>query len=146
MTVKSFVDTNILLYSRDSVGPEKQRIASTLLEQLWEKKLGRLSTQVLNEYFVNVTQKLKPGLSKETAWEDVSLYKEWDPMPIDMLLLERSYTVQKKYGLSWWDSLIVGAASRSGCEIIYSEDLSHEQMYFGIQVINPFHNKPETTP
>ena len=62
MSDNVFVDTNILLYSRDASEPEKQAIASARLDDLWENRTGRLSVQVLNEYFVNVTRKLDPGL------------------------------------------------------------------------------------
>jgi predicted nucleic acid-binding protein len=66
-----FVDTNILLYSRDTSEPEKQAIATVMLTELWVMRNGRLSVQVLNEYFVNVTRKLDPGLSPEEAWDDI---------------------------------------------------------------------------
>lgn len=138
MTVKSFVDTNILVYARDITEPEKQRSAQILLDALWAGRNGRLSTQILNEYFVTVTKKIHHHLSKEEAWEDVSLYKEWRPLPINMEVLDTAYHVQRQYGLSWWDALVVSAASQLKCEIIYSEDLSHTQLYLGIKVLNPF--------
>jgi len=63
MTGNAFVDTNILLYARDTSEPEKQPKAEALLKKLWKERSARISTQVLNEYYVNVTQKLNPGLS-----------------------------------------------------------------------------------
>jgi predicted nucleic acid-binding protein len=62
MSDNIFVDTNILLYARDASEPEKQPIAAQWIDQLWDGQNGRLSVQVLNEYFVNVTRKLEPGL------------------------------------------------------------------------------------
>lgn len=138
MTAKSFVDTNILLYARDASEPEKQPLAESLLRDLWKNRTGRLSTQVLSEYYVNVTGKLDPGLSPEEAWEDIDNLRLWNPQPIDFPVLEYGYKIQLRYGLSWWDSLILAAARRMGCQRVYSEDLSDTQLYEGIEVVNPF--------
>lgn len=138
MSDNVFVDTNILLYSRDASEPEKQALAGARLDELWEKRSGRLSVQVLNEYFVNVTRKLDPGLPPEEAWDDIEALSTWEPLPLDMPLLTRAFAVQRRYGLSWWDSLIVAAAEAAGCARILSEDLSDGASYFGITVENPF--------
>jgi len=79
MSAKCFVDTNILVYRRDSTETEKQPKAEEWLRQLWVNKSGRISTQVLNEYYVTVTQKLKPGLSKESARRDIRALAVWQP-------------------------------------------------------------------
>jgi predicted nucleic acid-binding protein len=133
-----FVDTNILLYSRDASEPPKQVIAARRLDELWERHNGKVSLQVLNEYFVNVTRKLNPGLSPDEAWDDIEALSAWDPLPMDMPLLQRGYAVTRRYGLSWWDALIVAAAEATGSTTILSEDLSHGAQYFGITVENPF--------
>ena len=138
MSDNVFVDTNILLYSRDASEPEKQALASARLDELWEAHTGRLSVQVLNEFFVNATRKLDPGLSPEEAWDDIEALSAWEPLPLDMAILARAFSVQQRYGLSWWDSLIVAAAEASGCSRILSEDLSDGASYFGIIVENPF--------
>lgn len=142
MTDNIFVDTNILLYSRVASEPGKQAIAAAKLADLWETRAGRLSVQVLNEYFVNVTRKLDPGLSPEEAWDDIEALSAWDPLPIDMPILTRAFAVQRRYHLSWWDSMIVAAAEAAGCTRILSEDLSHDTSYFGITVENPFAEMP----
>lgn len=138
MTAKRFVDTNILLYARDASEVDKQPIAEALIRELWETRTGCVSVQVLNEYFVNVTQKLKPGLSRAEAWGDLEALHAWEPIPITYPLLVRSNRIQTRYDLSWWDSLIVAAAVDSNCNEILSEDLSSEQIYEGIPVVNPF--------
>lgn len=138
MSDNVFVDTNILLYSRDASEPEKQALASARLDELWEAHTGRLSVQVLNEFFVNATRKLDPGLSPEEAWDDIEALSAWEPLPLDMAILARAFSVQQRCGLSWWDSLIVAAAEASGCSRILSEDLSDGASYFGIIVENPF--------
>ncbi|MGE9267889.1 MAG: PIN domain-containing protein [Verrucomicrobiales bacterium] len=138
MSAKVFVDTNILLYARDASEPEKQRVAAERLAELWDSRCGRLSIQVLNEYYVNVTRKLSPGLTPEEAWDDVEALSVWELLAMDCQLLQRGFGVQRRYGLSWWDALIVAAAERSGCELILSEDLSAGASYFGMIVENLF--------
>jgi len=71
MSDSLFVDTNILVYYRDSSEHEKQPIAENWIRKIWEKKLGRLSYQVLNEYYVTVTKKLNPGLDYKSARLDI---------------------------------------------------------------------------
>lgn len=138
MSARRFVDTNILLYARDLSEPTKQPIAEALIRELWQSRTGRLSVQVLNEYFVNATQKLKPGLSKEEAWSDMEALAVWEPQAIDSKLLGSAFKMQSRYRLSWWDSLIVAAAMVEGCDAILSEDLAEGQLYEGILVVNPF--------
>jgi predicted nucleic acid-binding protein len=142
MSDNVFVDTNILLYARDASEPEKQAAASARLDELWAARTGRLSVQVLNEFFVNATRKLDPGLTPEEAWDDIEALSAWDPLPLDMAVLARAFAVYQRYGLSWWDSMIIAAAEASGCSQILSEDLSNGASYFGITVENPFKALP----
>jgi predicted nucleic acid-binding protein len=138
MTGKVFVDTNVLVYCRDSAFPDKQAIAWEWVDRLWRERSGRLSVQVCNEYFVTVTAKLKPGLSPEKAWRDVQNYAAWNPVALDLGLLSLARETQVRYQLSWWDSLIVSAANRAECHLLLSEDLNSDQQYWGIRVVNPF--------
>ncbi|MEX2530554.1 MAG: PIN domain-containing protein [Gemmatimonadota bacterium] len=142
MTAPTFVDTNVLVYARDSGLPEKQRQASEWLQVLWQQRRGRLSTQVLNEYYVTVTQKLTPGLSRASARQDVRNLLAWDPVALDAGMIEAAYAVQDRFGFSWWDCLIVSAARAAGCEILLTEDLQDGQDLDGIVVVNPFTTLP----
>ncbi len=143
MIDRVFVDTNVLVYCRDSAFPDKQASAWEWVDRLWRERTGRLSVQVCNEYFVTVTAKLKPGLSPEKAWRDVQNYAAWNPVPLDLGVLSRARETQIRYQLSWWDSLIVAAAARAECRLLLSEDLNSDQEYWGIRVVNPF---PDTFP
>jgi len=138
MTGNIFVDTNIFVYSRDKSEPEKQARALYILRDLWNFGTGRVSTQVLNEYYVTVTQKLTPGLNAIDAWQDIEDLLAWQPLPVDSKVLTKARICQLEYGLSWWDSLIVAAAFFCDCTAIFTEDLNHGQSYLGIPVENPF--------
>ncbi len=138
MSDRRFFDTNILVYSRDLSEPSKQPIAFELLRDAWENRSGRLSTQVLNEYYVTVTQKLDPGLPNDEAWSDVEALFAWQPVTIDSECLRRAHQAQIEHTISWWDSLIIAAASLSESTVLLSEDLSHGEVYMGVEVVNPF--------
>jgi len=138
MSGKCFVDTNILVYSRDSTEPTKQRMAKQWLTQLWQQEAGRISAQVMNEYYVTVTQKLKPGLSKDQARADLRALAVWQPLEISTHLIESAWDVQDQYEYSWWDSLVIASALFLDCQYLLSEDMQHEQSLGSLKIINPF--------
>ena len=59
MSGKFFVDTNILIYAHDLDAGQKNIISIDIMRDLWENRLGIISTQVLQEFYVNVTRKIK---------------------------------------------------------------------------------------
>ncbi len=138
MIAPVFVDTNVLIYARDASEPAKQRLAADWLRHLWRERTGRISVQVLSEYYVNVTRKLRPGLSSQVAWEDVETFLTWSPQPIDAALLERARALELRQPLQWWDALIVAAAEAQGCAILLSEDLQDGASYGQVTVRDPF--------
>lgn len=138
MSAKVFVDTNILVYARDSSENEKQVIAKQWIAHLWESKTGRLSYQSCNEYYVVTTQRLKPGLPKEQARNDIRAFELWNPVSVDQAVIELAWHLQDRYQFSWWDSLILSAAQIQDCSFILSEDLQHEQVIDGLTILNPF--------
>ena len=142
MTDRVFVDTNVLVYSRDSTEVEKQRQALEWLSYLWKERGGRLSSQVLQEYYVTVTEKLKPGLDTAAARADVRSLLAWGPLPVDARTIEGAWAIQDRYALSWWDALIVSAAQIADCRYLLSKDLQDGQEFGGLRVINPFSNSP----
>ena len=119
-----FVDTNVFVYLRDSRDPTKQRAAVEWTTHLWESRTGRVSAQVLHEYYATVTAKLDPGLPVEDAREDVRALRAWNPLEPTENLLELAWESQDRWGFSFWDSLIVAAARAEGCGILLTEDLS----------------------
>lgn len=138
MSVKYFVDTNILIYTRDGAELEKQPKAQQWMTRLWEMESGRISAQVMNEYYVTVTQKLKPGLSKEQARSDLRALSVWKPLDISATLIEAAWDIQDRFGYSWWDSLVLTSALFLDCSYLLSEDMQHEQKIDGLTIINPF--------
>jgi predicted nucleic acid-binding protein len=137
-----FVDTNVLVYTRDASKPDKQTQAAEWISYLWRTGNGRLSLQVLAEFYAVVTGKLKPGMEVANARKDVEDLFSWQPLPITLDLIAEAWFVQDLFHLSWWDSLIVSAAKILQCTYLLSEDFQHSQDLQGIRVINPFRMKP----
>ena len=139
----AFVDTNLFVYARDATEPEKQQRVSAWLRALWQSRQGRVSVQVLTEYYVTVTQKLKPGLSREQAWADLRNLAAWRPTPTTFELVEQAWHLQSRYQLSWWDALIIAAARATRCEFLLTEDLQDGQLFDSLRVVDPFRSPPE---
>ncbi|MDT0497394.1 PIN domain-containing protein [Algiphilus sp. W345] len=132
----AFVDTNILLYAASTAPHEadKSRIARQILvEGNW-----RLSTQVLQEFYVNAIRKLTKPLSEAAALAFMQQVTRVQPVAIDLGIVLRGIHNARRYRISYWDGAIVAAAQMSGCEILYSEDLNHGQSYDQVRAVNPF--------
>jgi predicted nucleic acid-binding protein len=142
MSGKWFLDTNVLVYARDASEPGKQVQAAKWLAWLWSTRRGRVSTQVLNEYYVTVTRKLSRPIAPEDARQHVRSLRAWKPAAPDELTFEAAWAIEDRYGLSWWDSLIVAAARRAGCASLLTEDLQEGQDLDGVLVVNPFTTNP----
>jgi len=132
-----FVDTNILIYAVSSVSedPEKRHRATELLRA---KDLA-LSVQVLQEFYVQATHPSRPGALIHQ--EAVSFIEALQRFPIQTMTVGIMHTAMSmchQFGLSYWDSAILAAAQACKCHVVYSEDMSSEQDYGGLSIVNPF--------
>jgi len=138
MTVDTFIDTNVLIYAHDVEAGEKRERAASALRELWERQSGALSTQVLQEFYVNVTRKIEQPLKRAVAREIVERYGAWHVVVPDLRLVVDATHLEQRSRLSFWDAMIVAAAQRSGASILLTEDLSHGQRLGSVTVRNPF--------
>ena len=142
MTAPVFVDTNVFLYALDRADLKKQQAALAWLEEMWKSRLGRISFQVLQEFYVKAAQKWPE--SRDEARAAVRDLLTWHPAMIDGVILERGWKLQDRYQLSFWDALIAAAAKSMGCRYLLTEDLQTNQDLDGILVISPFLSEPTT--
>jgi predicted nucleic acid-binding protein len=138
MTGKVFVDSNVLIYAHDRDAGVKQQRAAERLRELWENGLGRLSTQVLQEFYVNVTQKIKRPLARSVAREVLRNYGLWVESAITPSTVVRASEISEARKLAFWDSMIFAAAEQDSVGEILSEDFNHGQVIAGVRVVNPF--------
>lgn len=137
-----FVDTNVLVYARDRAEEDKQRVAAHWMGELWASRRGRVSVQVLQEYYVTATRKLDPPRARDLVREDVAALHAWNPVPTGLTLMERAWALEDRFGFSWWDAQIVAAALLSGCAWLLTEDLQDGQVVEGLTVVSPFLHHP----
>ena len=133
-----FVDTNVLIYAHDPSAGKKHKRARQLLAELWENQSGCLSIQILQEFYVNVTQKVPHPLAPEVAGQIISDLAVWhihQPGVSDVLDAIR---LQSRYQLAFWDAMMLASAAALGCKIVWSEDLNPAQPYDQVSVSNPF--------
>ena len=142
MIDRVFVDTNVLLYHWDASDQLKQRRAIDWLRHLGDQHAGRVSFQVLAEFYVNSTQKLRAPVPRPAAQRYVRTFFAWKPVAIDADVLDAAWSEQERLKLSWWDALIVAAAQRAGCRTLLSEDFQAGQRFGDLTVVNPFATAP----
>jgi predicted nucleic acid-binding protein len=135
---KIFLDTNIIIYAYDSTAGEKYKKAKKILADLWVSGLGIVSTQVLQEFFVNVTKKIPNPLNIKLAKEIVADLLKWDVVVNDGESILKSVEIILKYKYSFWDAMIIEAAIKGGAVLLLSEDLSDGQKIKGVTIKNPF--------
>jgi predicted nucleic acid-binding protein len=136
--MKSFFDTNILVYLFDADSPDKRRKARALFRNHAEAGDILVSTQVLQEFYVAVTRKLARTLDAGAAAEAVSNFAELPLVQIDSRLIIAAIHRSRKDQLSFWDALIVQAAIEGNAGTLYSEDMQHGQVLDSLRVVNPF--------
>ncbi len=133
----AFVDSNVLIYAHDRDAGAKRELARALCGRLWTEHAGVVSVQVLQEFFVTVTRKLKTPIARAQAREVVRTYAPWVISPTTPETVLRATELSETAGIDFWDALIVAAAEQSGAETLYSEDLNDGQLIAGVRVVNP---------
>ncbi|HEX3046761.1 MAG TPA: PIN domain-containing protein [Bacillota bacterium] len=141
---KSFIDTNILIYAMDRADPLKQRQSRAILQGLLdEDHSGVISTQILQEFYVTASKKLKlDGILVKSILHNLENY---EVVVVNPDLIEAAVDCSILNRLSFWDALVIVSAESASCDTLLSEDLNHGQIIRGVKVVNPFLNslKPE---
>jgi len=133
---KTFVDTNVFLYSIDRKDPRKQAIAKRAIQQLVASRELVISTQVLQEFFVSATRKL--GYSPIDAKALLKMMASNEVVPVDLSDLETAVDLTIVHSFSFWDALIFVSAAKSKCASLLTEDLQNGFVLNGVKVVNPF--------
>lgn len=138
-----FVDTSVLILSEDGAQPEAREQAMAVLRLLWQQRRGRLSTQVLNDFYRLVTTRIQPPMPNGDARAEVRRYQRWQPWAIDHATVESAWSIESRFGLPYADALIVAAAKAQGCSRLLSLELKHELQLDSVQILNPLLMVPE---
>ncbi|SFU99995.1 Predicted nucleic acid-binding protein, contains PIN domain [Methylobacterium sp. 174MFSha1.1] len=136
MIVDCFIDTNVLVYAI-SGAPDEAEKARQAREIVARRKFGT-SGQVLQEFFVVATRKIRRGISVEQALQIIDEFDDLPCVPTDAQLVREGILASQRFNISYWDGAILAAAEKLRAPILYTEDLSHDKMYGSVRVVNPF--------
>jgi predicted nucleic acid-binding protein len=140
MSVDCFLDTNVLVYAVSSAAADATKKARAL--DLIDRSHFGLSAQVLQEFYVTVTRKIRRPLSPELAVALMDEYRVFPLVPTDYPLIVAAVELSLRYGISYWDGAILAAAEVLEAPTLYTEDLNHGQRYGQVLVLNPFGESP----
>jgi predicted nucleic acid-binding protein len=142
MADRIMVDTNILLYAYDRGEPSKQPQALIVLDHLAVNGLGVLTSQVLAEFFVNATRRLKPPLTTEEAYGRIQNYLlSWEILDITGPIVLEAARGVRTYQMAYWDAQIWASAKMNQVQVVFSEDFSERVIIEGVSFVNPFGSK-----
>jgi predicted nucleic acid-binding protein len=136
MSVDCFLDTNILVYAVSSADTETGKSEKAL--DLVQRSDFGLSAQVLQEFYVTVTRKIRKPLSPALAVALMDEYRAFPVVPTDYPLIVSAVELSLRHGISYWDGAILAAAEALEAPVLYTEDLAHGQRYGTVRVLNPF--------
>lgn len=131
-----FFDTNILLYADDADAGPKTEAARALIRRAMVDGTGIVSTQVLQEYYVNARKKLR--MDGAAARSRIELYLGFEVVTVTPSLVLAAVDLHRLDSLSFWDALIVRTAEHAQCATLYSEDLQDGRRFGSVRVVNPF--------
>lgn len=136
MSVEAFLDTNILVYA--AAGGEGEDVKRRQALRLIADYNFGLSAQVLQEFYVTVVRKIDKPLRPADALEWIEQLEAFPCQPIDPSLIKIGVEISQRYQISYWDGAVIAAAEALGAETLFTEDLSHDQKYGSVRVVNPF--------
>ncbi len=136
MSVEAFLDTNILVYA--AAGGEGEDVKRRQALRLIADYNFGLSAQVLQEFYVTVVRKIDEPLHPADALEWIEQLEAFPCQPIEPSLIKIGVEISQRYQISYWDGAVIAAAEALGAETLFTEDLSHDQKYGSVRVVNPF--------
>jgi predicted nucleic acid-binding protein len=132
------LDTTVLLHCFDDRDPAKRDAARGWVGACWTRRCGRISGQVLNEFYNNARRKFATAISAGDARAEVRRYQHWKPWQTDHPTVETAWAIESRFGLNYWDALVVAAAQHQGCRYLLTDDLQHGLQIDSVQILNPF--------
>ena len=138
--MRTFIDSNVFIYSFLNQGVEKRQIAARLLAQAIRDGNGYISLQVVKE-FCNVLTK-KSNKSAAEIFGALDIFNRFNFVTGSLALVRRALEIKGQYEIQFYDALMLAAAEAGACDEILTEDLNNGQVYCGIKAVNPFLSSP----
>ena len=138
MTTVVFVDSTTLIYPLDRTNLAKKSACEAWLRILRDQDRLTFSPQVLNETYWAVMRKPAFAHAKSAVRGYLRDYAPWMKAPLGAETLEGAFALEDRYGVRFWDALLLASANAADCDYFLSEDLNDGQVYGGVTVVNPF--------
>ena len=142
MSAAIFVDTSVLLHSVDERDADRQARAREWLTLCWQTRSGRISSQVLNELYHQAVSRFQGPRLLPQVRAQVRRLRVWLPPHLDAYTVDGAWDLQDRYGLGYWDALILSSAHQQGCRYLLTDALPHGEKMDAVQIINPFSLAP----
>jgi predicted nucleic acid-binding protein len=136
MTATIFIDTNVLLDAASNAPADRAKNA--VARQALSQQRIAFSAQVLQEFYAAAVTKQRLQMTHDEAVAVLQSLTAFPVCPISRDLVLQAVEAKQRHGISYWDAAILVAAKQLGCQLVYSEDLSHGRLYDGVRVLNPF--------
>ena len=133
--MKSFLDTNLIIYANDARDRQKQEKAIEIIAQFMRDGTGVISTQVMQEYVAAAGSKLHQDA--DTILRQLLLLESLEVVLITPALIRRGLELQFRYQMSYWDAAILAAAEQAHCSRLLTEDLNPGRLYANLRIENP---------
>jgi predicted nucleic acid-binding protein len=136
MPIECFLDTNVLVYG--AVGRDDQPLKAAIAQEIISTQVFGVSAQTLAEFYTVITRlTAKPlSLAEIDAW--IERLTTFPFTVVDANIVRAGIFLSRRYQIRYYDAALLAAAERLGAPVFYSEDLSHNQRYGSVRVINPF--------
>ena len=142
MSEPIFVDTSVLLFSEDGARPAERERVLAWLRLLWRERTGRVSVQVLNDFYLLATRRVNPPMPQGDVRAELRRYQHWQPWGMDQATVESAWSLESRFGLPFADALVIASAKAQGCTRVLSLSLPHEAVYDSVQILNPLVVQP----
>ncbi len=147
-TTLVFVDAPVLLAAHDSLASAASRdAAQTWLHWCWTQQCGRISSQVLNNVYAQASARMAAdtqSAGRERLRQLIRALRHWQPPHLDRYTVDGAWQLQDRYGLGYWDALVVASAQQQGCAAVLTPNLPHGQRYDGLLIAHPQQLSPNS--
>jgi predicted nucleic acid-binding protein len=135
-----FLDTNIFVYALLASEPLKKQRALQLIEQALASHQGCTSYQVIQEFANVATRKFAQRFNTDQCKQFIdAAMQPMNRVSSSPELLNSALDLQQETHYSFYDCLVLAAALQVGADVLYSEDLQHNQLVGGtLRIVNPF--------
>ncbi|OGL44549.1 MAG: hypothetical protein A2161_05915 [Candidatus Schekmanbacteria bacterium RBG_13_48_7] len=140
MKEKTFLDTNIFIYSIDTSPDEKNKSkrSQQIVKEHIANESGVISIQILQEFYQVATRKIQKPISTKEALEYLRYMSILEILYPDFNMIVSAIHLHEKHLISFWDGMILQAAATAGCTVLLTEDLQDGFCLENLKVVNPF--------